>query len=211
MAHEPDPLPILAELGVPAPGTVAPVSGGWDTSLWRVEAQGRRFALRVFRPEQEDVWRREAVALPALSDAGLPVPSVHAAGLAQGRPALLLSWCDGRTLLREVQARPWRMWLLGTAMGRMHARIHSVSVTDAAQTLPGPDTRKIIPYSAVIYDLAGQSWAYVNTEPRTYVRQPVTIDYSKGAMTVLKDGPAVGTPVVSVGAAELFGAETGVK
>jgi hypothetical protein len=30
-------------------------------------------------------------------------------------------------------------------------------------------------------------------------------------MTVLKDGPAVGTPVVSVGAAELFGAETGVK
>jgi hypothetical protein len=63
----------------------------------------------------------------------------------------------------------------------------------------------------VIYDLAGQSWAYVNTEPRTYVRQPVTIDYSKGQVTVLKDGPAVGTSVVSVGAAELFGAETGVK
>jgi hypothetical protein len=87
----------------------------------------------------------------------------------------------------------------------------SVPVTDAAQTLPSLETRKIIPYSAVIYDLSGQSWAYVNTEPRTYVRQPVTIDYSKGQMTVLKDGPAVGTSVVSVGAAELFGAETGVK
>jgi hypothetical protein len=87
----------------------------------------------------------------------------------------------------------------------------SAPVTDAGQTLPGPETRKIIPYSAVIYDLAGQSWAYVNTEPRTYVRQPVTIDYSKGQVTVLKDGPAVGTSVVSVGAAELFGAETGVK
>jgi hypothetical protein len=87
----------------------------------------------------------------------------------------------------------------------------SAPVTDAGQTLPTPETRKIIPYSAVIYDLAGQSWAYVNTEPRTYVRQPVTIDYSKGQVTVLKDGPAVGTSVVSVGAAELFGAETGVK
>jgi hypothetical protein len=87
----------------------------------------------------------------------------------------------------------------------------SAPVTDAGQTLPTPESRKIIPYSAVIYDLAGQSWAYVNTEPRTYVRQPVTIDYSKGQVTVLKDGPAVGTSVVSVGAAELFGAETGVK
>jgi hypothetical protein len=87
----------------------------------------------------------------------------------------------------------------------------SASVTDAGQSLPSPETRKIIPYSAVIYDLAGQSWVYVNTEPRTYVRQPVTIDYSKGQVTVLKDGPAVGTSVVSVGAAELFGAETGVK
>ena len=88
---------------------------------------------------------------------------------------------------------------------------NSVPVTDAAQTMPGSETRKIIPYSAVIYDLSGQAWAYVNTAPRTYVRQPITIDYSQGAQTVLKDGPPSGTQVVSVGAAELFGAETGVK
>jgi len=85
------------------------------------------------------------------------------------------------------------------------------AVSDATATVPVPEARKTIPYSAVIYDLSGQSWAYVNTEPRTYVRQPITIDYSKGPLTVLKDGPAVGTSVVSVGAAELFGAETGVK
>ena len=71
-------------------------------------------------------------------------------------------------------------------------------VTDATATVPAPQARKTIPYSAVIYDLSGQSWAYVNTEPRTYVRQPITIDYSKGPLTVLKDGPAVGTSVVSV-------------
>jgi hypothetical protein len=92
-----------------------------------------------------------------------------------------------------------------------NATAPSVAVTDAAQTMPGSETRKTIPYSAVIYDLSGQAWAYVNTAPRTYVRQPITIDYSQGAQTVLKDGPPAGTQVVSVGAAELFGAETGVK
>jgi aminoglycoside phosphotransferase (APT) family kinase protein len=133
---DPDPLPILAALGVSAPNSVTRVSGGWDTSLWRVESRGHTFALRVFRPEQEGVWRREAVVLAALLEAGLPVPSVHAARLAHGRPALLLAWCGGRTLLQELQARPWRVWRLGAAMGRMHARIHSVPVTDAmAQAL----------------------------------------------------------------------------
>jgi hypothetical protein len=92
-----------------------------------------------------------------------------------------------------------------------NADANSMSVTDAGQTLSAPQMRKVIPYSAVIYDLTGQAWTYVNTAPRTYVREPITIDYSKGATTVLKDGPAVGTAVVSVGAAELFGAETGVK
>jgi len=84
-------------------------------------------------------------------------------------------------------------------------------VTDAAQSVAATETRKVIPYSAVIYDLTGNAWVYVNTEPRTYVRQPITIDYSDGAATVLKDGPPAGTPIVSVGAAELYGAETGVK
>jgi hypothetical protein len=87
----------------------------------------------------------------------------------------------------------------------------SMPVSDATQTLPSTEARKIVPYSAVIYDLGGNAWVYVNTEPRTYVRHPITIEYSQGADTVLKDGPPAGTPVVSIGAAELFGAETGVK
>ncbi len=92
-----------------------------------------------------------------------------------------------------------------------NASANTGPVSDATGAVPEPQSRKIIPYSAVIYDLSGQAWAYVNTEPRTYVRQPITIDYSQGAQTVLKDGPPAGTQVVSVGAAELFGAETGVK
>jgi len=117
------------------------------------------------------------------------------------------------TPVREEAVTPRKPLISGISALTVAANADSssVPVTDAMQTAPASETRKIIPYSAVIYDLSGQAWAYVNTEPRTYVRQPITIDYSQGAQTVLKDGPPAGTQVVSVGAAELFGAETGVK
>ena len=128
---------ILAELGAPAPVAVTRVTGGWDTAIWRVETAGQPAALRVFRTEQLETCRREAAAMRMLTAAGLPVPSVHAQGIGQGRPALLMAWCAGRPLLHEVRARPWAIWGLGVAMGRMHARIHQVPVPpEGAAALP---------------------------------------------------------------------------
>jgi len=68
----------------------------------------------------------------------------------------------------------------------------------------------VIPYAAVLYGLNGETWAYINPEPLTFVRYPITIDYIDGGLVYLSDGPAVGTEVVTVGAPELFGADTGV-
>src|SRR5438270_2845361 len=124
-----DPLPILAALGISQPGRVTPIAGGWDTSLWRVEDSGRHaYALRVFRPEQAPTCRREALVMRALADLGLPVPKVHAEN--HEAPALLLDWCQGQPILEEVKARPWRIWRMGVAMGRVHARIHAVQVSE---------------------------------------------------------------------------------
>ena len=74
-----------------------------------------------------------------------------------------------------------------------------------------PEFRKVIAYSAVIYDTTGKAWAYTASGPFVYVRQPIRIDYSEGDITVLLEGPPAGTQIVVVGAAELYGAETGVK
>lgn len=68
-------------------------------------------------------------------------------------------------------------------------------------------TRKVVPYSAVYYDPVGQPWVYVNGSPLTYIRQPVTVDRIVGNTAVLFEGPSIGTPVVTVGAALLYGAE----
>ena len=70
--------------------------------------------------------------------------------------------------------------------------------------------RKIVPYSAVIYGLQGDTWAYTNPEPLVFVRHRITIDYIEKDTAVLLDGPPAGTAVVTVGAAELFGVELGV-
>lgn len=72
------------------------------------------------------------------------------------------------------------------------------------------ERRKIVPYSAVIYDLQGTPWIYVSPEPLVFVRHRVDVDYVEGDDAFLKEGPAVGTKVVSVGVAELYGADTGV-
>jgi hypothetical protein len=70
--------------------------------------------------------------------------------------------------------------------------------------------RKVIPYAAVIYDLKGATWTYTSPEPLTFVRQAITVDYIEGDVVVLVDGPAAGTAVVTVGVAELYGADTGI-
>jgi len=72
-------------------------------------------------------------------------------------------------------------------------------------------TRKVVPTSAVLYDAKGKTWVYTNPEPLVFVRHAVSIDYIDGDRAVLLDGPASGTAVVTVGAAELLGTEYGRK
>jgi hypothetical protein len=71
--------------------------------------------------------------------------------------------------------------------------------------------RLVVPYAALIYGLNGETWAYIMPEPLTFIREAITVDFIEGDMAVLLLGPAIGTEVVTVGVAELYGAETGVS
>lgn len=72
------------------------------------------------------------------------------------------------------------------------------------------EARKVIPYAAIVYDVRGNTFAYTNPAPLVFVRRRVEVDRINGERAVLSGGPAYGTPVVRVGAAELLGAEFGV-
>ncbi len=68
-------------------------------------------------------------------------------------------------------------------------------------------TRTVIPFSAVLYDTRGDTWAYTSPKPLVFVRHSVSIDYIDGDEAVLLEGPSPGTTAVTVGGAQLFGAE----
>lgn len=126
-----DPAAILQQLGITTVTAMAPVHGGEDTVIWRVEHGGATHALRVFRPEQANVVQREIAALAAAGAAGLPVPSVDATGAWRERPVVLLSWCAGQPLLEMLRKRPWQVARLGRLFGQMQARIHQVAAPPA--------------------------------------------------------------------------------
>jgi hypothetical protein len=73
-----------------------------------------------------------------------------------------------------------------------------------------PAGGSVVPYAAVLYDIAGVAWVYTNPEPLTFVRHRVEVARINGADAYLKDGPPVGTRVVKVGVAQLYGAEKGI-
>jgi hypothetical protein len=68
-----------------------------------------------------------------------------------------------------------------------------------------------IPYASVLYDAAGKTFTYVSPSRLVFLRTPITIDRIAGRVAVLRKGPAAGTKVVTVGSAELLGAEYGVE
>ena len=74
----------------------------------------------------------------------------------------------------------------------------------------GDTARKVIDYTALVYEPKGDTAVYTNPEPLVFVRQPVKVDYIEGDAAVLAEGPPAGTAVVTVGTAELLGMEFGV-
>jgi hypothetical protein len=102
-----------------------------------------------------------------------------------------------------------RLQLTDRAIQRLGIATQTVRAVAGGATDKG--VRETIPYSAVVYDTDGSTWAYVNTAARTYVRQPIKIAAIEGSTADLASGPAVGAAVVTVGAAELLGTEYNIS
>jgi membrane fusion protein, heavy metal efflux system len=67
----------------------------------------------------------------------------------------------------------------------------------------------VVPWSAIMHDIHGGTWLYEQTAERTFVRRRVQVQYVSGTSAVLKEGPKMGTKVVTAGVVELFGTEFG--
>ena len=67
-----------------------------------------------------------------------------------------------------------------------------------------------IPYSAVIYDPDGKTFAFTALSPLSYTEEPIAIGHISGNTAYLRKGLRAGTQVVTVGAEELYGVQSGV-
>ena len=66
---------------------------------------------------------------------------------------------------------------------------------------------KIIPYAALLYEKDGGAFVYTNPKGLTFLRAHVEVDRVAGDRVLLREGPAVGTRVVTTGAPQVHGAE----
>jgi hypothetical protein len=99
-----------------------------------------------------------------------------------------------------------RVVLTAEAAKRLDIATQPVRDEPAAGSL-----RKVISYAAVLYEASGATYTFTNPEPLVFVRAPITVDSIQGDRAILSAGPAAGTPVVTVGATELYGTEFGVS
>lgn len=75
------------------------------------------------------------------------------------------------------------------------------------------EMKMVIPYAAVLYGLNGETWAYTRNphpESLSFVRVPISVERIDGGRAILSESLDPDTHVVTIGAAELYGAETGV-
>ena len=77
-----------------------------------------------------------------------------------------------------------------------------------------PVTRRgghlVVPAAAVFVDPDGAWWVFTNPAPGVYQRHEIEVESQHDGTVLLSSGPDVGTPVVTVAVAELYGIEAEV-
>lgn len=126
--------------------------------------------------------------------------------------ALAAAACSGGAATLEPQEEPLRKEPVeGTDLTRLVLSARAAERLDIQSIPVARDGRGLlVPAGAVLVDAQGAFWVYTRPRPLVFLRQPVILDRFEGETALLKDGPDEGMEVVTLGAAELFGAEFGI-
>ena len=126
---------------------------------------------------------------------------------------LLLTACGGKAGEEETAKPAVIQQVKGSDVTRVTltaAAAKRLDVHTATVRRDGTGThRLVIPYEAVLYDPNGSTWTYTSPKPLVFQREDISVARIDGDPAVLTKGPAIGTPVVTVGAAEIWGVEYG--
>jgi len=150
---------------------------------------------------------RQSVIAAAIS----VVTAVSVAGCKSPTSASAEAEVDSAASVTAVEGKDGihRVELTADAAQRIDLRTAAISARAATAGQPATGLLSA-PLDAVLYDKDGKTWVFVSTGKLAFQRAPVTVSKVDGDVAVLASGPPAGTVVVTVGAAELLGAEDGV-
>lgn len=182
------------------------VFGGFERIGMGNDPERKAVATRATTPPAGDVW-----VLVTLSWAEWE-------RLAKNKPARLFPLDTRGKLEKEILAKPSGMpplddmkrsmlWVYYVVPGKYHGLEPNTRMRVELELSGNNEKHKVVPYSAVYYDGKSDAWVYVNTKPLVFERQRIAVKRVEGDLAVLSEGPPVGTAVVTVGAALLYGAE----
>lgn len=213
------------------PVVVATIEGSDFKRLTLTEKAAERIDLQTATVREEAVTRRRIVwgevVQGADDDPGsvlvrLRLSESDLSQIDQRQPALVTPDIGDSNLVASLTTHAIRTSSTAEVEEDMAGQYYEVEDANHGLT-PGQIVRveltllgngkqqKIVPYAAVIYGLQGETWVYTNPEPLVFVRESIAVDYIEGEQAVLLEGPPAGVAVVTVGGAELYGAETGVS
>ncbi len=124
----------------------------------------------------------------------------------------LLSGCSATTQAEAAKPEAVKVAKVGGANEiTLTAKAAERLGLKTAAVVAGPAGGQLaVPHSSLLYDPDGKTFVYTSPKELVFTRADVTVLRITGGTVVLTTGPAVGTAVVTVGAAELFGVDTGV-
>ncbi len=141
-------------------------------------------------------WAMPLLAIPCAAVAGCGASSSPPPA-----PSAILEHAGG--------GLPARIVLSPLGAQRIGLRTATALAAPAATGTSG--TQSVIPFSAIVYDPSGATFAFVALQvPRTFTEMRIKVARVDGSVAYLRSGPRPGAKVVSVGAEELYGVQSGV-
>ncbi|MFO0864164.1 MAG: efflux RND transporter periplasmic adaptor subunit [Gemmataceae bacterium] len=196
-----------AKTGTAAPISVEAPTGGVLRVVAAVPGQSVPAGAPLFETvDLANVWVR--VPLPVGDLDSLDRSQAAQVGKLAGTPE------TGMRSARPIPAPP-----SGNAISATIDAFYELPNTDG-KLVPGqrlgvaiplaePRESLTVPWSAVVFDVHGGTWLYEQVAPHRFARKRAVVTCTVGADAVLASGPQAGALVVTAGAQQLFGAETG--
>jgi hypothetical protein len=124
---------------------------------------------------------------------------------------VMISACDQHSTHQRIQPatvkKPAGSHLAQITLTPEAEKRLGIEVTSPLKTSVG---KAVIPTSSLIYDTSGKSWVFIRVDPHQYHREQIRIVRTQKNQIEIENKLPESTSIVTQGAAELYGTESGV-